>query len=117
MRVHDDRGVATNIVAAQCGQRFPFLASNSSHCHPADGVFDTNILLSNAICPSLCRCGLDYNSNKEDRERVYRLDHRLCSSTMPLDWLLLNLRTFSDFPRKLPAIRIIFATGMCVYMY
>ena len=33
-------GVATNIVAARLT---PLLASNSSHCHPADSVFDTNI--------------------------------------------------------------------------
>ena len=57
-------GVAKNIVAAR---HFPVLASNSSHCHPADGVFDTNILLSQAICPSFCRYGLVLN--KEDRER------------------------------------------------
>ena len=39
----------------QRGQHFPVLASNSSHCHPADSIFDTNILLSHTICPSLCR--------------------------------------------------------------
>ena len=49
-------GVATNIVAAR--PTLSSIASNSSHCHPADGVFDTNILLSHAICPSLCRYGL-----------------------------------------------------------
>ena len=47
-------GVATNIVAA----RPTLLESNSSHCHPADSIFDTNILLSRALCPSLCRYGL-----------------------------------------------------------
>ena len=26
-------------------------------------------------------------SNKEDCERMYRLYHRLCNSTMPLNWL------------------------------
>ena len=45
-------GVAINIVAAR-----PTLSSiskqYSSHCHPADSIFDTNILLSHAICPSL----------------------------------------------------------------
>ena len=46
-------GMATNIMAAR-----PVLASNSNRCHPADGVFDTNILLSHAICSSLCRYGL-----------------------------------------------------------
>ena len=38
-------------------------ASDSSHCHPADSVLDTNFLLSHAICPSIC------SSYKEDRER------------------------------------------------
>ena len=40
-------------------------ASDSSRCHPAaaDSVLHTNILLSHAICPSIC------SSNKEDRER------------------------------------------------
>ena len=37
--------------------------SDSSHCHPADSILDTNIILSHAICPSLC------SSNKEDLER------------------------------------------------
>ena len=45
-------GVATNIVAAR-----PTLSSiskqYSSHCRPADSVFDTNILVSHATCPSL----------------------------------------------------------------
>ena len=44
---------------------------------------------------------------------MYQLDYHLCSSATPLDWLLsrnlkrrkLILRAFSDFPRKLPAIR------------
>ena len=49
-------GMATNIVAAW--PTLSTIASNSSHCHPADSVFDTNILLSHAICPSLCRYGL-----------------------------------------------------------
>ena len=40
-------------------------ASDSSHCHPADSVLDTNILLSHAICLSLS----NGSSNKEDRER------------------------------------------------
>ena len=49
-------GVATNIVAAQL--TLPNISSNSSHYHPADSIFDTNILLSHAIRPSLCRYGL-----------------------------------------------------------
>ena len=96
------------------------LASNSSHCHPADSIFDTNILLSHAICPSLCRYSLETKKIASKIEHVYRLHHRLCSSATPLDWLLsrnlkprkLILRAFPDFPRKLPAIWYILG-----YMY
>ena len=42
----------------QCGQYFIVLASNSSHYHSADSAFDTNILLSHAVYPRLCRYGL-----------------------------------------------------------
>ena len=74
MRVHDDG----------CGQkhrswqRFLVLASNSNHYHPANGVFNTNILLSHAVCPSLCRYGLvTVKLNKEEIasevEHMYRL--------------------------------------------
>ena len=91
----------------QRGQHFPILASNSSHCHPADSVFDTDILLSHAFCPSLCRIWL---SIKQRRSR----DHRLCRSATPLDWLLsrnlkprkLILRAFFYFPRKLDPTKI-----------
>ena len=55
------------------GRHFPVLASNSSHCHPADGVFDTNILLSHAICPSVYRYGLVRKKITNEIERVYRL--------------------------------------------
>ena len=37
----------------QHGQLFSVLAGNSGHCHPTDGVFDTTILLSHVIYPSL----------------------------------------------------------------
>ena len=100
----------------ECGKHFPVLAIKSSHCHPADSVFDTNILLSHAICPSLCMYIWLTCSNKEDRERLYRLHHRLCSTATPapLYWLLsrnlkprkLILSAFSDFPRKLDPTKI-----------
>ena len=49
--------MAINIVVVQ-----PTLPSVSKQqyprCHPADIVLDNNILLSHAICPSLCRYGL-----------------------------------------------------------
>ena len=48
-------GVATNIVAAQ--PTLSSIVSNSSHCHPDNSIFDTNIL-HHAICPSLCRYDL-----------------------------------------------------------
>ena len=60
-------GVAKNIVAAR---HFPVLASNSSHCHSADGVFDTNILLSQAIYPSFCGYGLVLNKEDHERDRA-----------------------------------------------
>ena len=51
MRVHDDgRGQK---ISWKCGQHFPVLASKGSHYHPADGIFNTYILLSHAIYPSL----------------------------------------------------------------
>ena len=46
-------GVATNIVAAR--PTLTSIASNSSHCHPADRW---STLLSHVICPGLCRYGL-----------------------------------------------------------
>ena len=75
-------GVATNIVAVRL--TFPLLASDSSHCHPADSVFNTNILLFHAIYPSLCWYGLVTKKITSEIEHVYRLHHRLCSA-MPLD--------------------------------
>ena len=47
--------VATNIIDSTANTSHGVLISNSNHCHPADSVFDTNILLSHAVCPSLCR--------------------------------------------------------------
>ena len=59
---------------------FLVLASNSSPYHPPiNGVFDTNILLSHAIYPSLFAV-------TKKIERVYRLHHSLRSATS-LDWV------------------------------
>jgi hypothetical protein len=44
------RGVAKNIVEAR--PTFSVLVSNNRYCHPADGVFITNIVLSRAVRPS-----------------------------------------------------------------
>ena len=50
-------GVA--ITSWQRGQlTFSSISKQCSHCHPVDSVFDTNMLLSHAIYPSLCRYGL-----------------------------------------------------------
>ena len=46
------------------------LASNSICCHPADIVLDNIILLSHAICQSLCRYGLVYNKKDCERDRA-----------------------------------------------
>jgi hypothetical protein len=48
--------MAKNIVPALC------LASNNHYCHPADGVFDTDILLSHAISPSFMQKWLGYRA-------------------------------------------------------
>ena len=60
-------GIATNIVAAQ-----PTLSSvsSNSHCHPADSVFDTNILYLVLFCPSLCRYAAYNNKPDCERDRV-----------------------------------------------
>ena len=72
-------GVATNIVAAW--PTLPSVSSNSSHCHPADSVFNTIIIfLSDVICRSLKKI-------TSEIECVYLLHHHLCSAT-PLYWLL-----------------------------
>ena len=72
-------GVATNIVAAR--PTLPIV----SKLHLADSIFDTNILLSHAVCPSLCNYGLIVTKKiASEIECVYRLYH--CSySTTPLD--------------------------------
>ena len=49
-------GMATNVVAVR--PTLSSIASNSSYCYSVDSVFDTNILLSHAVYPSLCRYGL-----------------------------------------------------------
>jgi hypothetical protein len=75
------------------------LASNDQYCHPADGVFDTNILLSHAICPSFLQKWLGY------RARLRELIDYIIVSAAPHLWLQsrnlkprkLFLRAFSDF--------------------
>ena len=62
--IYDGRGHKHRGSAANTSQYN--LASNCSHCHPADSVYDTDILLSHTIFPSLCKYGFS-----EDRERVY----------------------------------------------
>ena len=90
--------MATNIVAARNARRRPTLASNSSNCNPADSVFDTNILLSHAICPSLCRYRLV--DRERDRARVY-----VIASTVPRPHLFAKMstratKTFTKCPGK-----------------
>ena len=43
--------MAKNIVEAR-PINFSVLVTINHYCHPADGVFITNIVLSHAICPS-----------------------------------------------------------------
>ena len=94
-------GVATNIVAAR--PILSSIASNSSHYHPADRCL--TLIFFYLMLFIQVSVGI-WLSNKEDRERMYRLHHRLCSSATPLDWLLsqnlklrkLIFKAFSDFP-------------------
>ena len=101
-------GVAKIIV--QASQLFAVLASNSSCCHLANGVLNTDTLLSK-FCPSLQK----WLRDKENRERgssayIAALHHHL---RMTLDWvtvmkfkITLILRAFCDFPRKSAAPKI-----------
>jgi hypothetical protein len=71
-------GVAKNMVEVQ--PIFSVLVRNNGYCHPADGIFVTNIniVLSHAICPSFyVEVCLEIGS-------AYRL-LRL-RSAVPLDW-------------------------------
>jgi hypothetical protein len=61
---------------------FSVLVSNNRYCHPADGVFVTNIVLSHAICPSFFA---EDAWKSSEIERAYRL-HRRWRSAAPLDW-------------------------------
>ena len=92
----------------QCGQHFPVLASNSSHYHPADSVFDTNILLSHAICPSLFRYGL---VQRRLRAKLSACIDYIIACAALLLWNLkpqkLILRAFLDVPRKFVPTKII----------
>ena len=70
-------GMAKDIVAARPAVHSVIIASNSSHCHLANGILNTNILISHAVC---------FKTKKvtSEIERVYQLHCRLCSAT-PLD--------------------------------
>ena len=104
MRVHDDgRGHKHHGSAANTFQYWQAIVAT------ADSVFDTNILLSHAIC----LCMHIWLSNK-DRECLYRLHHCLRSTATPLYWLLsrnlkprkLILRAFSNVPRTFDPTKI-----------
>jgi hypothetical protein len=55
------------------------LASNNRYGHPADGIFDTNILLSHVEVARI----------SSEIESAYRLYNRL-SSAEPLDWVAIT---------------------------
>jgi hypothetical protein len=42
----------------------------STYCHPVDGVFVTNIVLSHTICPNFLQKWLGDKEIEQDRERV-----------------------------------------------
>ena len=61
------------------------LASNTSHCHPANGIFDANILLPDAISPSLYRY-LVWISVKQRRPWAWSsacIDYIICAVPRP----------------------------------
>jgi hypothetical protein len=98
----------------KCSHPFSVLASNNRYCHPANGVFNANIVPSHAICLSVFAEVAQRQRKSSEIENAYQLHHRL-RSTPPLDWVDVTkfkiiLRAFSDFPlnlhpRKLPTIR------------
>jgi hypothetical protein len=78
------------------------LVSNNRYCHPADGVFDTNILL---FCPSFLQKWLRYRARWRAHINyiiVYAAPHPWTGfAVTKLKPRKLILRAFSDFPRKL----------------
>ena len=122
-------GVATNIVAVW--PTLSSIASNSTHCHPADRSSTLNILLSHTFCPSLCR--YMYGSVTKKIVSVC-IDYIIVCAAGPrpwiMDWLLspsmlsrnlkprkLILRAFSDIPRKLDPMKITRHTVQKLYLY
>ena len=76
--------VATNIIATR--PTLPSISKQgfcSSHYHPADSIFNTNILLSHAICPSLCRYGL---VTKKIASIMSCIDYIITCAAVPRPW-------------------------------
>ena len=106
--IDDGHGTKTSW---QHDQLLTVLASNSSHCYLANGVLNTNILLSHATCPSLCRCSFVTRKIVSEIDPVYII---VCAVPCPWAGLLSRnsksqksiLRAFSDFPQKLVPLKI-----------
>ena len=79
---------------------WPVLASNSSHCHPANSIHFYLCYLSKSVC----RCGLKSWAKSSiciDYIIVYLAPQPWIGL---LSWIKINSEGLSDFPQKLPTI-------------
>ena len=104
------------------GQHFLVIASNSTHCHPADNVFETNTIIP-LFCPSLYRYA--WLSNKDHERDRARISITLVQCHFPVLVAITKFKTtiinFSEFPWKLAPTNITHHTVItvytCMYMY
>jgi hypothetical protein len=102
------------------GQLFSLSISKNRYCqcHPADGVFITNIVTVLYLM-LFVQISLQKWLGDQEIESTYRFHHRLCSAAL-LDLAILSrnlliLRAFSDFLRKLAPPKIIRHTVLTTY--
>ena len=106
----------------QHGQLFTMLASTSSRCHPAIGVLTTNILLSHAICPSVCRSGFMTRKIASEIDPVLITSSFVQCHNVPWTGLLswnfkLILRPFFWFSTKVSTPENYLPCGRCVHTF
>ena len=63
------------------GQLFSVFAGNDRYCHPADGIFDNNILCYLFIRVSLQKWLSNKGNQLSQIASVYQLHYHLCSAT------------------------------------
>ena len=87
------------MMGVAAGQHFLVIASNSTHCHPADNVFDTNTIIP-LFCPSLYRYA--WLSNKDHERDRARISITLVQCHFPVLVAITKFKTtiinFSEFP-------------------